>query len=628
MTRFSNLRPLNELREINLAKFYGYSRAFPDAIKETPEQHIAKYDELAKAVSFRAAIRVFRILTIKQNELVHALEAATNQMGYGDYSTMAIVDSDGVKRRVFMLPGSKPETIRVFPEVWVTSANPRHSPPSYDAGLHITPYSVEFIRHWWERTKQQPQAWTPLSRGLTRMFKSVEVSVAVALTRYTSMKTQISEASINKFAEAVINFRRPAELVEARTPDDFMEMYWNNTTGPSSCMTKSGAGRDWSSMPDDDKVHPCAWYAYTGKTYGLYLKKGNEIIARAIIYDAGQDGKPKWTMGRAYYSTAFAFEKFKQEARARGINVDNPIKGMEINNDGWDFEVPIVKSKHLGSVVPVPFVDNVKFGFKLSLSDDKTKVRFVGDKSVPVTLLRTPVGHFTVASINGAKCENCYNSWDARRGVRTEDGHLFCSAPCAAVNGYIQAKDDVGGNRYIAKAAAYEVIFAGDNTHVNGLWYSTNEMSAMRAYQASSALHFDLASEILLDAEDDEVYRPAHQNVSIAGNSGTFSRAIPVTATSVKTDAGRMYVAPQSSRIPFHVKLVKEMELLENYQPISDELKALLDEAGRGFRDPEDVGPPPHVKHKHNEVAPGVLSSAYTNEVGKERKRPLVRFNP
>jgi len=628
MTRFSNLKPLNELRETNLAKFYSYSKAFPDAIKETPEQHIAKYDELAKDATFLAALRVFRILTIEQDKLVPALNAAAAQVGYGDYSTMAIVDSDGTNRRVFMLPGSKPETIRVFPEIWVTSANPRHSPPPYNVGLLVTPYSVEFIKHWWERTKKHPQAWAPLSRGLTRMFKSVEVSVAVALTRYTSMKAYMSEATINKFAEVVVNFRRPAELVEARTPDDFMEMYWNNDTGPSSCMTKNGASRDWNSLPNHDKVHPCAWYSYTGKTYGMYLKKGNEIIARAIIYDAGQGDKPKWTMGRAYYSTTFAFEKFKQEARTCGINVDNPIKGMEINNDGWDFEVPVVNSRDFGPVVPIPFVDNVRYGFKLSLSNDKTKVRFVGDKSIHVVQVRTPVGYFSVGSINGAKCGHCGVMWNAARGIRTEDGHLFCSAPCAAAKEYISAKDDVGGNRYVKRENAYTVEFAGDKKHVNGIWYSTNEMSAMRAYGALSALHFDKASEILLDAEDDEVYRPAHQDVSITGNSGTFSRAIPVTATPIKVEGGRIYVAPQSSRIPFQVKLVKEVEFAENYQPISDELKALLDEAGRGFHDPEDLGPPPHIKHKQNEVAPGVLAGGYGNEMGKERKRPLVRFNP
>ncbi len=620
MTRFSlNYKPA-DMRKLALANFDNVKKKHPDRLTESREEYIREMDVLNSDPVFRAGVRAVHILAELSKPIHEAICFVEAKHGWQLRNRMLLPnkqkDKENVDRKIFMIPGSKPETLRVFPEIWLTNFE---SGGAVDLGdvRNISAYFSFYLMHWYNETKKNPAAWNPLSRALTRMFKGAEVSVAAALQRYTKLPATMAEKDINKLAEHIINFRRPAEILEARTPADFIQMY-GTEDGPQSCMT-GHAARGWSYMVDHYKIHPTSWYAYTGNTFGLYMKKGDEVVARCIVYNkAAKGAKPVWEMGRLYHSTEFAKAKIIEEARKRGIIVDR-MKEFFLKHADWEFDVPIIKLRAGGpDIIPMPFVDNLFNGFRLKYNQKQQTVTFTSDTNMPNTQVRVQPGYIDVSTIEHNQCSYCQRMFV--KGIHSQDGnYIMCSVACMNALGYVGAMDADGAIRYVPKNQAYPLHYCGDKDRIRG--WATTEDAAIRAQRAAPAL-IDVVTDkeseaVFLDREDDQLYYAYNDHYSVAFASGPRARALPLTIGNYRDWRGML---PKRVVVPFAIKQVAAVEVSDKDHYLTPELRKQLDDIGAeigGMLDEDDVIP--------REVAPSILADEAPKGPRRERKSP-VRF--
>lgn len=623
MTRFSLNYNVADMRKLAKANFDDIKKKYPTRLTESWEDHIKPMDDINNDPLFRTAVRVVHILTELSTPIHEAILAVEAKSGMNLRTPLLTPnkqkDKENVGRKIFFLPGSKPETIRVFPEIWLTSFD-RHSYLEPKEVHNISAYFPFYLNHWYEEAKKNSTAWNPLSRALTRMFKSVEVTVGAALQRYTKFPASFSERDINSFAEQIVNFRRPAEIVEARTPEDFIAMYWH-ADGPSSCMTKTaGEASRWLDLVDNKRVHPTAWYAYTGNTFGLYMKKGREVVARAIVYNKAAKGvKPVYELGRLYSTNDFSRAKMIEEAKKRGIGV-GALKEFFLQHTDWEFEVPVVYDEaNDRKVIPFPFIDNLANGFQMKYDKDKDVVKFKSDIHSPQGNVRIQQGYIDVNTISKRLCDSCGGQMGNIRPISTQDGaYVVCGVGCLDRVGYTFAMDADGTNRAIRKDAAVPVRYCEDQPDQVRAYHTTIDAAIRRRNAAPGLIHRYTKNGdlIFMDREDDEVYVPYTREHFIASGKHTYSRSLPL---SIQKISGWDSSLPTKVNIPTNIKQVAAVEIADTDHYLDDDMKKLLEEVVASVNTEVDV------VAASKEVAPGVPADVAPKGPIKEKRSP-VRF--
>lgn len=236
--------------------------------------------------------------------------------------------------------------------------------------------------------------------------------------------------------------------------------------GPSSCMkSSSGEARYWKNHFKDEKgniiFHPAMFYGmYPGHKFA-YLKRGNKVIARAVLleeykcwpkmYVATRDVEIEFIkhLEKAGYSHNNTFNFIKDELRIPGIWIED-------KKDYW---------------MPVPYTDGY-FGKHYAWFDITTK-EFVLIKKSPKNDREVGIGFRSTKGYLAAKdavltlsCFVCGNKIRGEPQIKYKNQNI-CSASCSIQIGLQEAETHEGEFVYIEKPAVHEKWYENKYTTEN-----------------------------------------------------------------------------------------------------------------------------------------------------------------
>ena len=442
---------------------------------------------------------------------------------------------NGLKYRAVIIPGPEPETVRVFPGItlnaWESETELKVCSP-YLFGTDILRDMAATIMSDLADPRKA-KAWETTKRCINRMKRSEVMPVARALTRYTNLYDDkiLRDNQIRDLADAIVDVRKPMELIYADEPHQFKDMY---NSGPESCMANLNGGRTFTFLVNDHDSHPTAFFAFHPYTRGVYAKKRNSagemaVVARCIIY---QKSNGNWYYGRIYTSGSGSIaDKFRQNLEAAGIeeldgtferNVTFTIPGYQIgkkaskSNDYDD-----APARGIGDFAcPTPYFDNLRGQIKATWNKDTQDFTIQIAQSGLDANVNTgnTAGYITASQITVCNCAQCGTR--IRPGGtqyhNQANGDIYCSSTCVRRS----------GNLMMYRSDGQQVIRPRDVDTVedvlnNGSYY-TNMAAAERlgvVPASSSALIWDEEPGVsrsgyqLLDHHTQESFQVSHNSL-------------------------------------------------------------------------------------------------------------------
>lgn len=322
------------------------------------------------------------------------------------------------------------------------------------------------------KDEHRKKKWEGKERYEGALNRTTDVSLA-SFVKSFDKEDKHKDAAIRDHCAKIEADFWPSELHWCNSADDYYKMY-NADGGPSSCMSKWGNTSAVAKGLDELKFHPCQLYFYMHPwVQGAYLAQKSKITARSIIYTF-KDGKKQ--AGRIYSVNNNARDTFVEELKKQGVRYDG---------DGWMYDFPSNSDKDHYSIpatmykgkkfAQYPYFDNVNRVNSLKLEGDVFHFYF---KKVPgtVSIEATATGYISEDQLMVLECKHCgvnFKLGAGGRGLRTEDGSLFCGADHAFQGGYCPAMRGDGVTSWILKKDALQDFFAP------AVWY-TNREAAIR----------------------------------------------------------------------------------------------------------------------------------------------------
>lgn len=315
-----------------------------------------------------------------------------------------------------------------------------------------------FIKTYFDDIKDDKRklAWSPISRAKSRILRRELVDVSRALTRYfPALKANLSSSQLRDIATAMVEYNAPIELSYADTdPTHFYDMYKD---GPDSCMKDNGS-RPFSWMAKLSKpVHPTSVFAYSPYVKGVFLKRGNKVLARSFLYDvaffgnAAEAKKGAWAYGRVYGSTEKYTKIFVTALNKEGYREISSL-GLNMAKE-YEITVPpiVVSDAEAGSVgiaageyMYVPYLDNHARDVNVTYDEDSAiaKVKFGARENDVNCVFGSQHGFLPMAAFRKLTCHGCGGDIKMANGkspLFASDGATFHNSECATAAGYVSA---------------------------------------------------------------------------------------------------------------------------------------------------------------------------------------------
>jgi hypothetical protein len=328
--------------------------------------------------------------------------------------------------------------------------------PFYWARPSRVKQGTEFVKTYFEdiQDAKRKLAWSPISRAKSRILRRELVDVSRALTRYfPQLKSNLSTSQLRDLATAMVEYNAPIELSYADTdPTHFYDMYKN---GPDSCMKDNGS-RPFSWMARLPKpIHPTSVFAYSPYVKGVFLKRGDKVLARSFLYDvaffgnAAEAKKAAWAHGRLYGATEKYTRIFATALSKEGYR-DMGTLGL---NMGKEYEItvpPIVVSEAesatvnvaAGEYMYVPYLDNHGREVNVTYDEDNSiaKVKFGAREKDVNCVFGSQHGFLPMAAFRKLTCHGCGGDIKLPPGktpMFAADGAVFHDKHCATAAGYV-----------------------------------------------------------------------------------------------------------------------------------------------------------------------------------------------
>lgn len=311
------------------------------------------------------------------------------------------------------------------------------------------------------KDERKKEKWIPEERGIKRLNQYLDLNIATALSRYTCLPKYLKDSQIRDLATALDNYRRPMKIIYAETPEQFVDMYGS---GPQSCMDFR-FNESWPELVKNNLCPP-SFYAHFELTKGAYLKVGDKVVARCILFkDLKND---KWLIGRMYTSNTEYANKFKNSLIEEGIKTNAPT--MYEPPAGHVTVIPGTKmsGKENRYCMPWPYFDNMEYhgkGFTCEFDIEKNNFILtfgnIDNKKDTVTVKgRQGMLISTDYIVQKHKCPHCNNHFIFNEGLPTVEGIVFCSTACAKVNDFINVIT-IDGNHKWQKNDEYMITISG-----------------------------------------------------------------------------------------------------------------------------------------------------------------------
>lgn len=258
---------------------------------------------------------------------------------------------------------------------------------------------------------------------------------ARAFTRYIDYFAGEKSSVPRDFATAFEVTQKPLEGFFAETPEDFLTMYKD---GPNSCMSSytGGENQHWKPLTDHGWT-PTSFYAFVEGVRGFYVKKGDSVRARAMLFDFKQkDGSVKTYYGRVY-ATPDIQQKFINEMNRRGWA---PCSTM-YSPPHAPFRISGIK---YGSqyMCPFPYMDNMNISyFWVKWLNDTKEFEFIYTPTQPKDYFAAVrrSGHIRSSDYITLDCTYCGNKIQRGHAISEHEGdRTYCSEKHALEDGLVK----------------------------------------------------------------------------------------------------------------------------------------------------------------------------------------------
>lgn len=410
------------------------------------------------------------------------------------------------------------DLIRVYPNVPLDGFNDQELPKT---SVYIHASVLNTFTEKYKADMQSiydRQKWATPARTWTRIKRHEDVTIAVALTRYTNLvKMGYKANTIRDFAVGMAEQRRPMQLKYTSKAADMLEMYG---TGPSSCMDarSHGTEKGWNNTIIKAGIHPTSFFHYHPYIKGVYsVNAKNTVVARTFLHE-GSDGKTYF--GRVYTSDNKSRDRFVESLVEAGY-VD---MGVTKYLRECTFTIPGVK---VGSdwVMPLPYCDNL--GDKLNVMFDSVSNEFIvtcGNPRLNVNVsYQSQAGTLYASAIRTCACATCGTRISGNAARIATDGTVFCSSNCALERKYCHAYRNDGTRVWNPKSISYY-------TPIDKEYYTTREAALKQGLLPVTDSIYCLEEEddtslsrqgYIIRAADDQLYRCVNVNMADVNKNGT-----------------------------------------------------------------------------------------------------------
>jgi hypothetical protein len=304
------------------------------------------------------------------------------------------------------------------------------------------------------------QAWHPISRGIKRLGKRLEMSFTRAIARYVKYEDQpIKDAQlIDNVAQKLIELNMPTEFHFADTVEQMRDMYVRDSDeSPHSCMDS----RHRFGLADG--VRPIDFYAHCPVTRGAYVSRGSTVLARTILWKCVDT--EKWFYGRVYSSRGVHSDDLTKQLEAQGIK---SISTQRRVTSTCKFTMPVAVYNGFESC-PMPYFDQKPFAtlgvklegcaFHVVMTNDE-KLRKQGYEMPSLT---STSGSYQCSA--SAQCHVCDYQIDPEYHFITVNGDAYCSASCAFQNDTVAYLTSTGDDFYYDHALPNDWEIEGLNSN-------------------------------------------------------------------------------------------------------------------------------------------------------------------
>lgn len=369
------------------------------------------------------------------------------------------LDYDTRKKLPLILASKDPGVVYVYPnvpvyEVFVDSPEIMAQVTTcvyLDALVPLRDRVKEELEH-----EQKKRAWADLKSCRRAICKREKLSVSKVVAKYIlpgGKADKIRDLSIK-----ISNQLKPLEFHWAETPEELATMYDSGKV--SSCLTPKD-GRTWAGLQENDLL-PSSFYGYCPETCGFYIAKGDEVVARTIVFK--REGKP------AHFYKTYPANGPMADALVMELSRLKVTNGTCHPKEPFYVDAPFSK-KEKDYIMPVPYFEGLSASFWIKFEMDTRKFHLfppAGVKGAESHAL-TAKGYklFDLARIDsrmvGAKfildlaetCAYCNKKVSTTTGQCYRiDGETYCQSICVAQAGYVSATQADGQTCWVHKRAA------------------------------------------------------------------------------------------------------------------------------------------------------------------------------
>ena len=194
------------------------------------------------------------------------------------------------------------------------------------------------------------KAWQPMSRGIKRLGKRLEMPISRAIARYVDVgRNPLDAQDIDNISQKMLELNMPTSFHIADDVDDMRLMYVRESGDtPSSCMDSK------HSFGLSKNVRPIDFYAHCPVTRGAYIARGTTVLARTILWQLSDN---EWYYGRIYQTRSVHAEELETKLREANIK---PLSRVSLHVADIEFNIP---ADHYNDDAgcPMPYFDAQPF---------------------------------------------------------------------------------------------------------------------------------------------------------------------------------------------------------------------------------------------------------------------------
>ena len=270
------------------------------------------------------------------------------------------------------------------------------------------------------------QAWHPISRGIKRLGKRLEMPFTRAIARYVRYQDEpIKDAQlIDNVAQKLIELNMPTDFHFADTVEQMRDMYVRDSDeSPHSCMDS----RHRFGLADG--VRPIDFYAHCPVTRGAYLSRGSTVLARTILWKCVDT--EKWFYGRVYSSRGVHSNDLTKQLEAQGVK---SISTQRKVTSTCEFTMPVAVYNGFDSC-PMPYFDQKPFScLGVKLEAGVFYVVMTNDEKLHKQGYEMPSLTSTSGSYQwsaSTQCSSCDYEIDPECYFINVSGDSYCCSSCA-----------------------------------------------------------------------------------------------------------------------------------------------------------------------------------------------------